>query len=103
LAILEISVVPLGTATPSLSRHLAPLPGILEASGLRFEIHPMGTAVEGSVPELLALAVELHEAGFAQGAQRVSTHMILDDRRDQTRPMEEKVRSLARAARGEAP
>jgi len=103
VAILEISVVPLGTETPSLSRHLATLPGILAASGLRYEIHPMGTVVEGSVPQLLALAAKLHEAGFSAGAQRVSTHMILDDRRDRSRPMEEKVRSLERAARGGDP
>lgn len=100
MAILEISVVPLGTETPSLSRHLAALPGILEASGLRYEIHPMGTVVEGPVSGLFALAAQLHEAGFTGGAQRVSTHMVLDDRRDRSRPMEEKVRSLERAARG---
>lgn len=99
MAILEISVVPLGTETPSLSRHLAGLPEVLAASGLHFQIHPMGTVVEGPVPDLLSLAARLHEAGFAGGARRVSTHMILDDRRDLQRPMEEKVRSLERAAR----
>jgi len=99
VAILEISVVPLGTESPSLSRHLASLPGILASSGLRYQIHPMGTVVEGAVPDLLALAARLHEAGFAGGARRVSTHLVLDDRRDLDRPMEEKVRSLERAAR----
>jgi len=100
MAILEISVVPLGTGTTSLSRHLASLPSILEASGLRYAIHPMGTTVQGSISDLFALATKLHEAGFAQGVRRVSTHIILDDRRDRDRPMEEKVRSLERAARG---
>ena len=99
MAILEISVVPLGTGSPGVSQQLAALPGVLEESKLRHETHPMGTVVEGSVPELLALATRLHEAGFAQGVKRVLTHMVLDDRRDLARPMEEKVRSLERAAR----
>lgn len=99
MAILEISVVPLGTESTSLSRHLAKIPRVLEASGLRHQTHPMGTVVEGPVPDLLALVAQLHEAGFAGGAQRVSTHLVLDDRRDLSRPMEEKVRSLERAAR----
>ncbi|MDW7709702.1 MAG: MTH1187 family thiamine-binding protein [Deferrisomatales bacterium] len=99
MAILEISVVPLGTGTPSLSTHLAEIPRVLAESGLRHQTHPMGTVVEGPAAELLALAGRLHEAGFAGGAQRVSTHFILDDRRDVSRPMEEKVRSLERAGR----
>lgn len=102
MAILEISVVPLGTDGPSLSRHLAAIPRILEESGLRHQTHPMGTVVEGPVPNLLALAEKLHEAGFAGGARRVSTHLVLDDRRDVSRPMEAKVRSLERAARARA-
>jgi len=103
VAILEISVVPLGTESTSLSRHLAELPRVLAGSGLRYQTHPMGTVVEGAVPELLVLVAKLHEAGFVGGAKRVSTHLVLDDRRDVSRPMEEKVRSLERAARERAP
>ncbi len=102
MAILEISVVPLGTDGPSLSRHLGEIPRILAESGLRHQTHPMGTVVEGPVADLLALAEKLHEAGFAGGARRVSTHMVLDDRRDVSRPMEAKVRSLERTARERA-
>ena len=49
MAILQISVVPIGTGTPGLSPHLAPLPAILGRSGLRYQIHPMGTVVEGEL------------------------------------------------------
>ena len=94
MAILEISVVPLGTHDTSLSGHLAGIPKVLRASGLRYEIHPMGTVVEGTAEALFALAARLHHAGFERGARRVSTHFVLDDRRDVIRPMEEKVRSL---------
>lgn len=102
MPILEISVVPIGTPTPSLSTHLAHLPGVLETSGLAYRVHPMGTTVEGGLEELLALVRRLHEAGFAGGCSRVLTHVILDDRRDRSRPMEEKVTRLFEAA-GKAP
>lgn len=103
MAILEISVVPIGTATPSLSAHLAAIPGLLESSGLSYRLHPMGTTVEGELDELLALASRLHEAGFAGGCRRVLTHLVLDDRRDLSRPMEEKVKRLLEASRKETP
>jgi uncharacterized protein (TIGR00106 family) len=98
MAILQISVVPIGTGTSGLSQHLAPLPSILERSGLRYQIHPMGTVVEGEITELLGLAAQLHEAPFGDGCRRVLTQVTLDDRRDVTRPMEGKVESLTRAA-----
>ena len=98
MAILQISVVPIGTRAPGLSRNLAPLPGILDHSGLRYQIHPMGTVVEGEPAELLRLAAQLHEAAFGGDCQRVLTHISLDDRRDIARPMEEKVERLMRAA-----
>ncbi len=98
MAILELSVVPLGTGSPGLSTHLAPIPGLLAASGLRYEIHPMGTVIEGPLPELLALAARLHESAFAYGCQRVLTRIAIDDRRDVDRPMEDKVRRLVAAA-----
>ncbi len=98
MAILQISVVPIGTRTPGLSRHLAPIPALLARSGLRYQIHPMGTVVEGEPGELLRLAARLHEAAFGGDCRRVLTHMALDDRRDITRPMEEKVERLIHAA-----
>ncbi len=102
MAVLEITVVPLGTGGPSLTEHLAGIPELLRESGLRHRIHPMGTVVEGAVGELFALAARVHEAGFAAGCLRVFTHLSIDDRRDVERPMEEKVRRLEGADRGGA-
>jgi uncharacterized protein (TIGR00106 family) len=94
LAVLEISVVPLGTHDTSLSGKLAGIPKVLRDSGLRYEIHPMGSVVEGPTEELFSLAARLHQAVFERGASLVAIHFVLDDRRDVVRPMEEKVRSL---------
>lgn len=99
MAILEITVVPVGTAGSSLTEHLAGIPDLLRQSGLRHHMHPMGTVVEGGVAELFALAARIHEAGFGAGCRRVFTHLSVDDRRDVERPMEEKVRRLQDAGR----
>lgn len=98
MAILEVSVVPLGTGSPGLSTHLARLPGLLAASGLRYAIHPMGTVIEGPLPALLALAAKLHESAFEGGCQRVLSRLAIDDRRDVDHPMEDKVRRLEAVA-----
>ncbi|RMG93085.1 MAG: thiamine-binding protein [Candidatus Dadabacteria bacterium] len=103
MAILEISVVPVGTGGTSLSRYLGGVGRELERSGLRYEVHPMGTVVEGPLDELLALARRMHEAGFSRGVSRVLTRIAIDDRRDTERPMEAKVESFQRAAREAGP
>ncbi|MBI5018244.1 MAG: MTH1187 family thiamine-binding protein [Deltaproteobacteria bacterium] len=98
MAILDISIVPLGTEGPSLSSYLRDLPAILEDSGLRYQIHPMGSVVEGGLEELFALTLRLHEAPFSRGCRRVATHLLIDDRRDLSRSMEDKAASLIQAA-----
>lgn len=98
MAILEITVVPVGTGATSPSSHLSETPGLLQASSLGYQIRPTGTVVEGPTEALLDLAGRLHEAGFAAGAPRVYTHLCLDDRHDVVRPVKEKVRRLEAAS-----
>jgi uncharacterized protein (TIGR00106 family) len=73
MAIMEISVVPIGTESPSVSPFVAECVKIVEQQGLTYEVTSMGTEVEGAVDALLALAAQMHRASFTQGAQRVLT------------------------------
>lgn len=82
MAIMEISVVPVGTKTPSISQFVADCVRILDERGIPYELTAMGTEVEGEVEELLRLAAQMHQAPFARGAQRVLTTIKIDDRRD---------------------
>ncbi len=82
MAIMEISVVPVGTKTPSISQFVADCVRILDEGGIPYELTAMGTEVEGEVEELLRLAAQMHRAPFARGAQRVLTTIKIDDRRD---------------------
>jgi uncharacterized protein (TIGR00106 family) len=95
MAIAEISVVPLGTKTPSVSPYVARAVKVLEREkDIRYEITPMGTIIEGDLDRILAVAKKMHEGTFGEGVARVLTTVKIDDRRDKTRGMKEKVDSL---------
>jgi uncharacterized protein (TIGR00106 family) len=97
MAILEISVMPLGTGTPSVSRFVAGAMKVLQAEkGVKYEMTSMGTNIEGDLDQLFDLARRMHGSAFAAGAQRVVTVMKIDDRRDQVATIQSKVASVNR-------
>ena len=95
MAIAEISVVPLGTKTPSVSQYVARAIKVLEREkDIRYEITAMGTIVEGDLDTILAVVKKMHEATLGEGVARVLTTVKIDDRRDKPQGMKEKVASL---------
>ena len=100
MAIAEISVVPLGTATSSLSKYVARAVKVLQvAKGIKFEITPMGTIIEGDLNKIFTLARKMHEQTFGEEVVRVLTTIKIDDRRDKIMTMGAKVDSLKRELR----
>jgi uncharacterized protein (TIGR00106 family) len=83
MAVVEISVVPLGTATTGVSSYVAACVEIVATSGLVYQLTPMGTVIEGDIDDIFAVVREMHEVPFGKGAERVSTLIKIDDRRDQ--------------------
>ena len=97
MAILEISVMPLGTETPSLSKYVAGAMKVLQAEKcVKYEMTSMGTNIEGDLEHLLDLARRMHLSAFDAGAQRVVTTMKIDERRDQKATIQSKVASVNR-------
>src|SRR4030043_985726 len=95
MAIAEISVVPLGTKTPSVSQYVARAIKVLERErDIRYEITAMGTIVEGDLDRILALVKKMHEGVFEEGVARVLTTVKIDERRENAQGMKEKVDSL---------
>jgi len=94
MAVAFLTITPLGTATPSLSHYVAGVERLLRETGLKHQLTAMGTIIEGEVDELLAVVRRLHEHPFTQGAQRVSTSLRIDDRRDKAHSIEGKMRSV---------
>jgi uncharacterized protein (TIGR00106 family) len=82
MAVVEISVAPLGTAAPGVSSYVAACVAIVAGSGLAYQLNPMGTVIEGDIDEILPVLRKMHEVPFERGAVRVSTLIKIDDRRD---------------------
>jgi uncharacterized protein (TIGR00106 family) len=54
----------------------------------------MATVIEGDLNRILEVVREMHEVPFRRGAQRVSTTLVIDDRRDKPLTMQGKVDSV---------
>ncbi|WP_433743131.1 MTH1187 family thiamine-binding protein [Falsibacillus pallidus] len=98
MAIADVTVIPIGTETPSISQYVADLQNILkqyeEKGKIRFQLTPMNTLIEGELPVLFEVIQKIHEAPFNKGLKRVATNIRIDDRRDKERRMEDKVESV---------
>lgn len=96
MVIMGISIIPLGTNTPSVSKHVAHALGILEkGDDIKYELTSMGTIIEGDLENLLSLAKRMHEAVFEdKEVLRVVTVIKIDDRRDKPLSIEGKVKSV---------
>jgi uncharacterized protein (TIGR00106 family) len=93
--IVEISVVPVGTGSTGLSQYVADSINILEKqTGLKYQLTPMGTVIEGPMDKVLEAVRLMHEAPFNDGVLRVVTTIKIDDRRDKKATMEQKVQSV---------
>lgn len=100
MAVVFLSIAPLGTGTPSVSRYVAGVERILRESGLKSQLTAMGTIIEGDLDEILQVVRRMHEHPFTQGAVRVSTFVKIDDRRDKEHTIEGKMRSVEEKLRG---
>ena len=94
MALLEISVVPLGTSTPSIGDYVADVIRTCKRSKVKYRLTDMGTIVEGRPGDLFKLAQKLHETPFKKGAKRVMTTLSIDDRRDKKVRLDGKVSSV---------
>lgn len=91
----ELTIVPLGTASPSLSHYVAQVEGVLRGvAGLKILLTPMATVLEGELDLILQVVRQVHEIPFSAGAQRVSTRLSIDDRRDKRLSMEGKMAAV---------
>lgn len=81
MAVVEISVTPLGTGT-GVSSFVAGCVDIARKSGLKVQLTPMGTILEGEMDAIWPVLMRMEAHPFSQGAQRVSTLIKIDDRRD---------------------
>jgi uncharacterized protein (TIGR00106 family) len=85
----EFSVAPVGD-NPHLSAVVAEMLRLIDASGLPYQFHSMGTIVEGEWDEVMDLIGRCH-ALAREGAVRVGTVIKIDDCPGRTGRLEGKV------------
>ena len=100
MAILEISVVPIGTGNPSVSTYVADCVRILKKKKVKYELTSMGTNMEGNLRELIQVAMKMHQTPFKKGALRVLTTIKIDDRRDKVGTLAGKKKAVQMKLRG---
>ena len=98
MAIVDVTVIPIGTETPSVSKYVAEVQEILESYSDRvtYRLTPMSTLIEGEIADLLEVVHAIHEAPFQAGIERVATNLRIDDRRDKKVKMDDKLDSVNR-------
>ncbi|HUL31291.1 MAG TPA: MTH1187 family thiamine-binding protein [Thermodesulfobacteriota bacterium] len=94
MAILQISVVPIGTRETSLSAYVADCIRVLKKEKIRYELTSMGTNIEGDLKDLFRIALKMHQTPFRKGALRVLTTLKIDDRRDKKGTLKGKTRAV---------
>jgi len=95
LATADVTVIALGRAEASASAYIAEIQRRLAAQDrVRYEMHAMGTSLEGATADILAVFGELHAVPFEMGIPRVYSILKLDERRDREQTLEDKVSSV---------
>src|SRR3954467_10470351 len=95
MATADLTVIALGRADASASRYIAEIQRRLAAQDrVRYVMHAMGTSLEGSTGDILAVAGELHAVPFEMGIPRVYSILKLDERRDREQTLDDKVTSV---------
>ncbi len=94
--IAELVVAPFGVGTSLSSYVKESVKELDKFPGIRVIHTPMSSIIEAdSLDQILEATKAAHEKMFETGAERVSTLLRIDDRRDKPRRMEDKVASLS--------
>ncbi|WP_096188430.1 MTH1187 family thiamine-binding protein [Evansella halocellulosilytica] len=96
MAIADITVIPLGANTTSVSPVVAEIHRLLKETdkNIYVQLTPMSTLIEGDIEDLLHMVREIHEVPFKLGYKRVATNIRIDDRRDKPSSMKGKVEAV---------
>jgi uncharacterized protein (TIGR00106 family) len=96
VATADLTVLALGRSGTSASEYIAEIQRHLRRqSRVRYRMHAMGTSLEGSTEDILAVVADLHAVPFEQGVPRVYTVLKLDERRDRPgQTLDDKIRAV---------
>ncbi len=96
-AVIEVKIVPVGTETPSFSSYVSDCIRVAEREGVRCQVTPTSTIIEGDLARCMDVARKMHQACFRDGCDRVVTNIAIDERVDKTSDMRQMVASVTTA------
>ena len=91
--IIDPWVVPIGVGV-HLAPYIAACERVLLNAGLKIQLHPNGTAIEGEWAPVFKAIEACHTAVHAMGAPRIYTTVKVNTRTDRDQTLEEKVASV---------
>lgn len=95
MAVVELTLVPIGTQKTSCSPYVAAAyDAVKDNDKVEIRLNPMGTVLEGDIDELFTCVRKMQEAVFEAGAERVYSVVKIDDRRDKKASLDQKVNSV---------
>ena len=96
MTLMEFSMIPLDKGA-SFSEYVARILTIVDQSGLEYQLHPMGTVVEGEWEDLLALLSRCFQE-LKKDSQRISLTVKFDYRKGPGGRIKSKVKSVQEKA-----
>jgi uncharacterized protein (TIGR00106 family) len=87
----EFSICPVGRV--SMSGEIAKVVDVLENSGVKYSVGPLGTCLEGTLDDILAAIRRCHES-MAHEHERIITHIKLDDRKGEAHSLTGMVKAV---------
>ncbi|MFC0854543.1 MTH1187 family thiamine-binding protein [Halalkalibacter oceani] len=96
MAIVDVTIIPIGTEGTSVSAHVAEVHQVLKQyeGKITYQLTPMSTLIEGELPVLFEVIQAIHEVPFQHGVKRVATNIRIDDRRDKVATMDGKLAAV---------
>jgi uncharacterized protein (TIGR00106 family) len=81
MATADLTILALGRAEVSATEYIAAIQRKLARQNrVRYRMHAMGTSLEGSTADILAVVEELHSVPFDQGVPRDRPGQTLDEK-----------------------
>ncbi len=95
MPVIEVKVLPLGTAEASIASYIEECYDIAHsAAGVTCILTPTSTVLEGELEDLLPVVEAMHRSPFSSGVERVVTTITIDDRLDKDLDMDSMVESV---------
>jgi uncharacterized protein (TIGR00106 family) len=91
--IADYTIIPIGHG-PSVSAKVAIAVKLIRESGLKHQLHPYGTILEGNWDEVMNVVKKCHEVLHADGVERIHSALKIGTRTDKKQSATDKLKRI---------